>query len=327
MPATSRQSDPFSSALSAAFGDRWRQDEPLSAHTTLRLGGPAEIWLPVESVDELVSAVGLARQHQAPLFLLGSGANLLVSDAGIRGLVVENRAGRVDFPAAEGGPGETVTVTAASGAVLPNLARRCAERGLAGLEWAVGVPGTVGGAVVNNAGAYGSDMAANLARAELLSPAGERGWQPVEWFDYGYRQSRLKRQSPGEKWIVLQAELQLGRAPKTAIKTRMKAFNERRKASQPPGATIGSMFKNPPGDYAGRLIEAAGLKGHQQGQARISPVHANFFQNLGGATAADVMSLIQTARQAVRQKFGVELALEIELVGEFRDFPPLCGSK
>lgn len=319
MPAASRHSDPFMTALSAAFGDRWRRDEPLAAHTTLRLGGPAEIWLPVESIDELVTAVALARQHQTPLFLLGSGANLLVSDAGIRGLVVENRAGRVDFPAPAGGPGDTMTVTAASGAVLPNLARRCAERGLAGLEWAVGVPGTVGGAVVNNAGAYENDMAGNLARAELLSPAGERVWQPVAWFEYKYRQSRLKRQPPVEKWIVLQAELRLHRAPRADIKARMKTFNERRKASQPPGATIGSMFKNPPGDYAGRLIEAAGLKGYQHGQARISPVHANFFQNLGGATAADVLSLIHTARQAVEQKFGVELELEIQLVGEFED--------
>ena len=160
-------------------------------------------------------------------------------------------------------------------------------------------------------------MAGNLARAELLSPVGDRIWQPVEWFEYDYRQSRLKRQPPGEKWVVLRAELSLTRASEEDIKARMNDFNERRKASQPPGATIGSMFKNPPDDYAGRLIEAAGLKGHQQGQARISPVHANFFQNLGGATAAEVMSLIQTAREAVKQKFGVELVLEIELVGEF----------
>jgi UDP-N-acetylmuramate dehydrogenase len=319
VPAASQQTDPFLSALSAAFGDRWRQDEPLSGHTTLRLGGPADLWLPVESVDELVTAVGLARQYRVPLFLLGSGANLLVSDAGIRGLIVENRAGQIDFSVPAGGPGDTIILTAASGVVLPGLARRCAERGLAGLEWAVGVPGTIGGAVVNNAGAYGRDMAGNLARADLLSPAGERMWQPVAWFDYDYRQSRLKRQSPGEKWVVLQAELRLSRAPKADIKARMQEFNERRKASQPPGATIGSMFKNPPGDYAGRLIEAAGLKGYQQGQARISPVHANFFQNLGGATAAEVMNLIRTARQAVKQKFGLELALEIELVGEFED--------
>jgi UDP-N-acetylmuramate dehydrogenase len=183
----------------------------------------------------------------------------------------------------------------------------------------VGVPGTIGGAVVNNAGAYGRDMADNLARAELLSPAGERRWQPVDWFEYEYRQSRLKRQAVDKKWIVLQAELSLNRAPEADIKARMADYNERRKASQPPGATIGSMFKNPPGDYAGRLIEAAGLKGHQQGQARISPVHANFFQNLGGATATEMMSLIRTARETVKQKFGVALDLEIELVGEFRD--------
>jgi UDP-N-acetylmuramate dehydrogenase len=310
--------DSFFAALSAAFGGRSRRNEPLSEHTTLRLGGPAEVWLAVENVDELVEVVGLARRDDIPVFILGSGANLLVSDAGIRGLVVENRAIRVDFPSQnDGALGKRVRLSAESGVALPSLARRCAKRGLSGFEWAVGVPGTIGGAVVNNAGAYGSDMAANLIRAELLSPDGDRIWQPVGWFDYGYRTSRLKKQAANAKWIVLQAELQLVHAPAVDVQARMNEFNERRKVSQPPGATIGSMFKNPPGDFAGRLIEAAGLKGYRQGQARISPVHANFFQNLGGATAAEVMALIQAARKAVKNKFGIELELEIEVVGEF----------
>jgi UDP-N-acetylmuramate dehydrogenase len=310
--------DSFFAALSAAFGDRSRRNEPLSEHTTLRLGGPAEVWLAVENVDELVEVVGLARRDDIPVFILGSGANLLVSDAGVRGLVVENRAIRVDFPPQNDGTlGKRVRLGAESGVALPSLARRCAKRGLSGLEWAVGVPGTIGGAVVNNAGAYGSNMAANLIRAELLSPAGDRIWQPDEWFEYDYRTSRLKKQAAKAKWIVLQAELQLVHAPAADVQARMNEFNERRKASQPPGATIGSMFKNPPGDFAGRLIEAAGLKGYRQGQARISPVHTNFFQNLGGATAAEVMALIQTAREAVKNKFGIELELEIEVVGEF----------
>lgn len=317
--------------LAAVFGDRPRQNELLAGHTTLRLGGPAEVWLAVESVDELVTAVTLARQHQVPIFMLGGGANLLISDAGIRGLVIENRANRVEFPPSapkEKGRGE-VKIIAESGAALPNLARRCAKRGLSGLEWAVGVPGTIGGAVVNNAGAHGSDMAHQLSRAELLAPTGERVWQPVEWFEYGYRTSRLKRNSQqstlnrqlsmgdgqSERWIVLQAELHLTPAPAADIKVRMDEFNRRRKATQPPGATIGSMFKNPPGDYAGRLIEAAGLKGYRIGQAQISPIHANFFQNLGGATATEVMGLIQTAQEMVEAKFGVKLELEIEVIG------------
>ncbi|MBE7472199.1 MAG: UDP-N-acetylmuramate dehydrogenase [Anaerolineales bacterium] len=344
------QRSTFLEAVAAHFGGRPRQNELLAGHTTLRLGGPAEIWLAVESVSELVTAVTLARQYDVPVFMLGGGANLLIRDTGIRGLVIENRANKVEIPSSpfKVGEGGKVKIVAESGAVLPNLARRCARHGLSGLEWAVGVPGTIGGAVVNNAGAYGSDMAHNLSRAELLTPTGERLWQPVEWFEYGYRTSRLKKSSevssqksvissqssevssqksedPGlrspvsgreQGWIVLQAELHLTAAPVAEIKARMDEFNRRRKASQPPGATIGSMFKNPPGDYAGRLIEAAGLKGYKIGQAQISPIHANFFQNLGGATATEVLSLIEIAQTTVESKFGVKLELEIEVVGE-----------
>ncbi len=332
------QPSTFVTALRTAFGPRVRLNESLAGHTTFRLGGPADIWLAVESAAEMVSAVTLARQHQIPVFILGGGANLLVSDAGIRGLVISNRANRVNFPASlpegvETPPGE-VKFTAESGVILPNLARRCAKRGLSGLEWATGVPGTLGGAVVNNAGAYGSDMAHSLTRAELLSPEGERLWQPAAWFEYGYRTSRLKKKSDVSSqmlentglpspvsghWVVLRAELSLTPAPVSEIEARMDAFNRRRKASQPPGATIGSMFKNPPDDYAGRLIEAAGLKGYQVGQAQISPVHANFFQNLGQATATEVLTLIKTAQETVEAKFGIRLELEIEVVGETVD--------
>jgi UDP-N-acetylmuramate dehydrogenase len=324
------QRSTFLAALAAEFGDRPRQNEPLAGHTTLRLGGPADVWLAVESVTELMTAVTLARQYHMPRFMLGGGANLLISDSGIQGFVIENRAGQIEFPPAlEEGERAEIKIMVESGAALPSLARRCAKRGLSGLEWAVGVPGTIGGAVVNNAGAYGSDMARNLSRAELLSPAGERLWQPVEWFEYDYRRSRLKRSQMsvvssqktiggrGEGWIVLRAELHLTSAPMAEIKARLDEFNRRRKASQPPGATIGSMFKNPPGDYAGRLIEVAGLKGYRIGQAQISPLHANFFQNLGGATATEVMGLIRTAQEAVETKFGVRLELEIEVIGEF----------
>jgi UDP-N-acetylmuramate dehydrogenase len=316
----------FLSALAAAFGDRPRLDEPLAAHTTLRLGGPAEVWLAVENVAEFVQAVSLARQHNVPVFILGGGANLLISDAGIRGLVIENRSSRVDFPPqVDRESGQPAKLVVDSGVALANLARRCAKRGLSGLEWGIGVPGTLGGAVVNNAGAYGRDMAHSLSRAEMLSPGGERVWQPVEWFEYDYRTSKLKRRpSPTPDgveeqtaWIVLRVELQMTSAPVAEIEARMREFTARRKASQPPGATIGSMFKNPPGDYAGRLIEAAGLKGYRVGQVQISPIHANFFQNLGGATAAEMLTLIKTAQETVKDKFGLELALEIEVIGEF----------
>ena len=274
--------------LTTQFGAQPRRNEPLSAHTTLRLGGPADIWFPARAVDELIEAAKLARQHDVSVFMLGGGANLLVRDAGIRGLVIENRANQVEFSGTR--------VLAESGAVNPRLARQCAQHGLSGLEWIVGVPGTIGGAVVNNAGAYGASMADSLVRAELLDSQGQRIWQPVDWFAYQYRTSKLK-QTTGESFIVLHAELALTTEPSVKIEERMQTINERRKATQPPGATIGSMFKNPPDDYAGRLIEAAGLKGHRINQAQISPIHANFFVNLGNAAADDVFSLITLAQR------------------------------
>ena len=291
--------------LMTHFGPRASRDEPLSAHTTLRLGGPADIWFPAKSVAELITAVNLARQHRVPVFMLGGGANLLIQDRGIRGLVIENRADSVAFTG--------TTVLAESGAVNPRLARRCAQQGLSGLEWIIGVPGTIGGAVVNNAGAYGRSMADSLLRAELLEPSGARVWQPVAWFEYAYRLSRIKRMT-GEKPIVLQVELALEAKPPADIEATMQQFNERRRATQPPGATIGSMFKNPPGDFAGRLIEAAGLKEYRVNQAQISPLHANFFLNLGNAKADDVLTLIAHAQHEVQRQFGVMLDLEIEII-------------
>ncbi len=306
--------DALAGALRARFGGRLRRDEPLASHTTLRVGGPADLWLTATALNELVEAATLAWQHRVPILLLGGGANLLVSDRGVRGLVLQNRCQRVVF-----GSEDPPRVVVESGITLPSLAHWLARRGLSGLEWAVGVPGTVGGAVVNNAGAYGSSMADCLVRAELLIPSGRREWQSVNWFEYEYRSSRLKRLEGGERgrYVVLQAELALSRKSLAEIENQMAAYSERRKAGQPPGASIGSMFKNPPGDYAGRLIEAAGLKGAQIGDAQISPVHANFFINLGNATAADFAALIELACQTVKAKFNVELELEVEKVGEW----------
>lgn len=316
----------FRHALTALFGERVRVGEALAGHTTCRLGGPAELWLRVNQVDELVQAVMLARQHEAPCYVIGSGANILISDRGLPALVIQNQAEGVSFPdLSEAQPGDTVTVMAASGVALPSLAQRCANRGLSGFEWAVGVPGTMGGAVVNNAGAFGSDMATNLEAIEVLSPDGERMWQSVEWLEYDYRESRLKawaqqQNRAGESrtygWVVLQARLQLTVAPVEDIKVQMAAFNQKRKASQPPGATLGSMFKNPPGDYAGRLIDAAGLKAQQVGQAQISPVHANFFHNLGHASTSDLLALVKLAQETVSSRFGINLELEVEVIGE-----------
>ena len=310
----SSQADALAEALSGHFGQRLRRDEPLAPHTTLRVGGPADLWLAPTTLDELIEAVTAAWQHQVPVFLLGGGANLLVSDRGVRGLVLQNRCQRIVLNGED-----PPHVVVESGVILPSLAHRLARRGLSGLEWAVGVPGTVGGAVVNNAGAYGASMSDTLVRAELLMPSGQREWQPAGWFAYEYRSSRLKHLAGEDRgrFVVLQAELALSNKAPAEIENQMAVYAELRKASQPPGASVGSMFKNPPDDHAGRLIEAAGLKRAQIGAAHISPVHANFFVNLGGAQAADFAALLDLARRTVKDKFGVELEFEVEKVGEW----------
>jgi UDP-N-acetylmuramate--alanine ligase len=314
--------------LSTHFGSRLSHDEPLAKHTMLHVGGPADLWLTAETLNELIEAVALAKRYAVPVLLLGNGANLLASDRGVRGLVLHNRCQQVRLPGAEP-PGRALDpdhILVESGVILPSLVHRLANLGLSGLEWAVGVPGTVGGAVVNNAGAHGSSMADCLVRAELYSPAsGRREWQPVDWFQYEYRSSRLKPRPgqeaapTGERHVVLQAELALARKTPAEIEKQVAEYSAHRRTSQPPGASLGSMFKNPPGDYAGRLIEAAGLKGSQVGGAQISPLHANFFINRGDAKAADFVALIDLARQNVKARFNIDLELEIQKVGDWAD--------
>jgi UDP-N-acetylmuramate dehydrogenase len=258
--------------------------------------------------------------------VLGSGSNVLVSDRGVREVVVLNRAKEFRFEEQEGQP----HVWAASGASLGGLARQASARGLPGLEWAIGIPGTVGGAVVGNAGAHGSDMAGNLVMAEILhrcgvtGPDGLRGGDPsretwmLDQLGFAYRSSTLKRQ-PG-KAVVLAALLRLGRSTpdsQTEIQAMMEAFNKQRRRTQPQGASIGSMFKNPPGDFAGRLIDAAGLKGTRIGDAEISNLHANFIINRGNARAKDVKALLEMVRTTVAEKFSVKLETEIQLIGEW----------
>jgi UDP-N-acetylmuramate dehydrogenase len=204
-----------------------------------------------------------------------------------------------------------------SGMNLGLLARQCAMRGLSGLEWAATVPGTVGGAVYGNAGAHGGDIAGQLRMAEILQQDGTvRQWSAEE-LAFGYRSSALKRSGNGHKLMVLAAELKLKRGDPLTIQAAMDEFVAQRKRTQPPGASTGSMFKNPSGDFAGRLIEAAGLKGKRIGGAEISVQHANFFLNLGEARAADFFGLIHLAHDTVKEKFGVDLQLEVELVGEW----------
>ncbi|NCP86971.1 MAG: UDP-N-acetylenolpyruvoylglucosamine reductase [Anaerolineae bacterium CG_4_9_14_3_um_filter_57_17] len=281
----------------------------LAPYTSARIGGPADWLVTVNSADELARAIQICWREGLAFTLLGGGSNLLVSDKGIRGLVILNRAKAVEFL-----PGERPTVRAEAGVIFSNLAHRAAAQNFSGLEWAATVPGTVGGAVYGNAGAFGGDIAHDLLRAEVLARA-ERAWWPVEKFGYDYRSSVLKR---GEaQAIILAAEFRLQNRPAQEIQATIDQFSARRKAAQPPGASMGSMFKNPPGDHAGRLIEAAGLKGTRIGNAEISALHANFFINHGQTRAADVRALIDLAQATVFQKFGICLELEVELAGEW----------
>ncbi|HEY5984734.1 MAG TPA: UDP-N-acetylmuramate dehydrogenase [Anaerolineales bacterium] len=294
--------------LSAKFGEEVKTNVVIAPFTAARIGGRADILIGAQSADDLVEIVNLLWQEGIEPVILGGGSNVLVSDKGIRGVTVINRAKAVRID-----EGENPGVWAESGVVFSNLANRCALKGLTGLEWAGTVPGTIGGAVYGNAGAFGGDMAGSLKWAEVLTHAGRERW-PVETLGYGYRTSVLKRHEI--TGIVLGAELKVAPSTRELVTARMSAIGEMRKATQPPGASMGSMFKNPPGDKAGRLIEASGLKGRRVGNVEISQVHANFFVNYGRANASDVRTLIEIAQRTVKEKTGVELELEIELVGE-----------
>jgi UDP-N-acetylmuramate dehydrogenase len=297
--------------LRQTFAEGLLEKAPLARYTAARIGGPADFLIIASSVDQLIDIASTLWDLDIPYRVLGGGSNVLVSDRGVRGVVVLNRAREVWFREDAEGP----KVEAESGAMLGIVTRRSVERGWSGLEWAANIPGTIGGAVVGNAGAYGDDIAGRLEVAEIL----QRGSGVEQWtaqrLDYAYRDSWLKRH-PGEA-VVLKAAFRLEYSTPEESKAKMSAFVEQRKRTQPAGASMGSMFKNPEGDYAGRLIEAAGLKGIQQGAAQISLLHANFFINLGDATAADVWDLIQIVRERVATQFGVELDLEVELIGDW----------
>jgi UDP-N-acetylmuramate dehydrogenase len=295
--------------LYAKFGDKVKENVALAPYTSARIGGPADIFITADSTAELARIVKCLWKLEMPFTLLGGGSNILVSDKGVRGVVVLNRAKGVKFHA-----GAEPSVTVESGVVFSNLANRCGTKGLAGLEWAATVPGTIGGAVYGNAGAFGGDMAGNLIWAELLTEGGIEK-MPVEQMGYGYRTSVLKRGAL--KAVVLLAELSLKNSTRDEVTVKIQQFSAHRKATQPPGASMGSMFKNPPGDYAGRLIESAGLKGTRIGNAEISPVHGNFFINHGATRAEDIRALIQLVQKTVKAKLDVELELEIEVIGEW----------
>lgn len=310
---------------------RIAENEPLAKYTSWRIGGPARFFANAATPAALAAALAWAHARDLPVLLLGGGTNLLVRDGGFAGLVLRYRDQRVQLAA----QGERGLAWLGAGAPMAGSARRLAAQGWRGLEWAEGLPGTIGGAVFGNAGCYGGDIAGVLRRAWLLIDGAEQEW-PVERFGYGYRTSVLKAAAKNQELsserplasggsqlsvlgsppIVLAAEFALERADARELAAQMERTAAERKRKTPWGSSCGSVFKNPPGDSAGRLIEATGLKGARVGQAEVAQKHANYIVNLGGARSADVERLIALIAERVQREFGVALELEVQVVGE-----------
>lgn len=284
------------------------RDVPLAPMTTLRVGGPADRFATPETVEELVDLLVLAADASTPAFLLGKGSDLVVADAGIRGLVIRVRADRISV--------EGTRVRAEAGASMAALAKRCAREGLAGFDWAISIPGTFGGAVWANAGAHDGEMAQVLGTVDVYDPRDgvRRTVRPAEC-GFAYRDSRFKH---GPE-VVLGGTIELVPGDPATITALIDDHQARRRATQPlADQNAGSVFRNPPGDHAGRLIEAAGLKGHRIGTAQVSTLHANFIvTDRGTGRAADVRAVGDHVRRAVAERFGVELKYEIEFVGDW----------
>ncbi len=297
--------------LVAALGARARLAEPLARHTSFRIGGPADLLVHVGTAAELALVVRTATAHGLPLTVLGGGSNVLVGDGGIPGVVVKLTGifRRVAWEA----DGDAVVARAGAAVQLGRLARAALARGLAGLEYAEGIPGTVGGALVMNAGAYGGEIAAAVSAVEGVDAQGVARTLAGDALAFAYRHAALPR-----GFVVTAVCLRLRREAPAVIAARMAAARARRLESQPQGRpNSGSMFKNPPGDYAGRLVEAAGMKGERVGRAHISEKHANFIVNEGGALAADVKALMDAAQRVVWERSGVWLEPEVRLIGRW----------
>ena len=330
--------------LRAHFGERARRNEPLARHCTFGVGGPADIWVTLDNRDDLIGLTTLCAERRWPLLLAGNGTNVLYADAGVRGIVA--RIAMNSYSIEDGGDG-TALLIAQAGVSWPRLLNELAAAGWGGLEFGPGIPGTLGGGVISNAGAHGGDLAQVLEWVETLD-ASRSEEQPVApttrryalaELDLGYRHSRFRAQrrvqfdeegypvaaprqliEPAE--IIMQLGIRLHREDPGVLRRLIEERKQHRKRTQPPQQSAGSVFKNPSGDYSGRLIEAAGMKGKIYGKAQFSERHANFIVNVGGAKAADVAALIREAHDRVRERFGVDLELEVELRGEWKVSQP-----
>ena len=285
------------------------RDEPLARHSQYGVGGPADFLLRVRGVAELAELVARCAESGVPLTIIGAGSNALILDGGIRGLTVRLLDKSVALDDA------TATVAVSGAAMLPRVALDLAKLGVGGMEWGIGVPGTCGASVAGNAGAFGADVAGTLVECEVITPEGVTRRLETADCAFAYRDSAFRHQLASH--VVVRGHFRVTREDAAAVRARTDAVQAERKRTQPYGVrSLGSTFKNPPGDFAGRLVEAAGLAGRRHGGAQISSKHANFILNVEAATAEDVLALATIARDEVAARFGVELEREIVLLGE-----------
>jgi UDP-N-acetylmuramate dehydrogenase len=297
--------------IKALSGVKLKIAEPLARYTSMKIGGPAEYFTEVLNGTALAELLRILERHGVDFYVLGNGSNVLIADRGVRGAVIRLGGEFKTVEWRDGGDG--VYVNAGAAYAVTQLVREAARKGYAGLEFAEGIPGSVGGALYMNAGAYDSEFEKIVERVEGVTRAGEPMRLSRPEMTFTYRDSHLP-----VGVVVTRVEMHLQRAEATRVGGKVRELTSKRKDSQPSGfPNSGSMFRNPPGDYAGRLIEAAGLKGKRIGRSQISERHANFFVNLGGAKASEVRELMELAQAKVWEKFGVELMAEVKFVGEW----------
>ena len=313
MLAMTQESDeaPLAQELRLISGVRTRVSEPLARYTSMKVGGPADVFIEVENAEALTRVLRTLHRFGTNFCLLGNGSNVLISDRGLRGAVI-HLAG--EFKHVEWGEeGEIVRVKVGAAYAVTQLVREAARKGYAGLEFAEGIPGTIGGALYMNAGAYGSEFEKVIDQVDGFMHEGKPIRLSRAEMIFTYRDSHLPA-----GMVVTEVRLRLRREDSVKVTSRVRELVTKRKSSQPSGyPNSGSMFRNPPGDFAGRLIEAAGLKGKKIGRAQISERHGNFIVNLGGAKSDDVRQLMELARTEVRMRFGIELEAEVRLLGDW----------
>ena len=306
--AEQKDSEAFETELRQLVKLEVLEKEPMAGHVTFRVGGPADYYVRVSDAKELKAVIALCRERQIPWFVLGNGSNLLVGDGGIRGVVLEIQRDYAEVKV------EGTKITAQAGALLSKIAAVALREHLTGFEFAAGIPGTIGGACVMNAGAYGGELKDVLKEVKVMTPEGEEKSLPAEELQLGYRTSVI----PEKGYIVLEATLELKEGKQEEIKAVMDDLKERRIDKQPleyPSA--GSTFKRPEGYFAGKLIQDAGLRGFQVGGAQVAEKHCGFVINKDHATAADILELICQVQKKVQADFGVQLETEVKKIGEF----------